>query len=226
MGFQDGTAPRALRRELAAWRPAAIPRRHPRFCRRRRSVTCSATAVRAGAISAPTANATGDRVRREQRRHEREFRADTVRSWARHQATGTSGAASADVIRLADAGTTRPDRGATPRLGRLRELRKRRPAWSAARRPRASRRRRRPDPSSPRRPRSPSPGSSTSTRREGRARHDLSGATGGAGERRHRRRRELGRLHGEPVLAVRGFSPEAACKDGEAVRKLFAGNPC
>jgi hypothetical protein len=110
MGFQDGTAPRAPRVTLALGALTAIAAAAilaPAGAGA--SVTCSATALRAGTVSAPTANAAGDPCRKGHAGTNEGTSADTVRILgAATTATGTSGTASSDVLRLDDSGTSGP----------------------------------------------------------------------------------------------------------------------
>jgi hypothetical protein len=72
-------------------------------------ITCSATALRVGSLSTPTANATGASCQKAEAGTEWSTNENTVRVLgAGTTATGTSGTANADVLRVDDAGTSGP----------------------------------------------------------------------------------------------------------------------
>lgn len=112
MGFQDGSSPLATGLRLAI---ASLTAFGGALCfspaAGAASTTCSATAVRAGSLSTPTANAAGRACQSANSGFERAVPGESVRVLGGDTtARGSSGAASADVLRVADAGTSGPTR--------------------------------------------------------------------------------------------------------------------
>ncbi len=110
MGFQDGLKPRAARLSLVIGCLSALGAALASSPAAGAAVTtCSGTALRVGSLSTPTANAAGRACKSANSGFERDVPGDSVRVLgADTSAAGSSGAASADVLRLADAGTSGP----------------------------------------------------------------------------------------------------------------------
>ncbi len=111
MGFQDGTTLGSRRLTLGLGALTVLVAGVTLFPAGASAaeITCSATALRVGSVSTPTANATGDPCRKGVAGTKQGTSTDTVRILgAATTANGSSGTASSDPLRLDDSGTSGP----------------------------------------------------------------------------------------------------------------------